>query len=94
MRARSDSWLQRRARINRILMRKRNHEGPYKEMAPATYRGFWSIVLHSSLSVFLSSGAGVAYAYYQSQIPLLDNIAQHSLFQTTHIYDRQRKTAL
>jgi membrane peptidoglycan carboxypeptidase len=39
----------------------------------------------------LSSGAGGAYAYYRSQLPLLNGIANHTLFQTTHIYDRNGK---
>ncbi len=31
------------------------------------------------------------YLYYQYQLPLINGIAQHSLFQTTHIYDRHGK---
>jgi membrane peptidoglycan carboxypeptidase len=31
------------------------------------------------------------YIYYQHQLPLIDSIAHHSLFQTTRIYDRHGK---
>jgi membrane peptidoglycan carboxypeptidase len=44
------------------------------------------------LLVSIATGtAGGAFAYYHAQLPLLDGIAQHSLFQTTHIYDRNGK---
>ena len=76
----------RRTRINRILMRKRHLERGYKTLAPRimTITAILLVVLTS----LISSGAGAAYAYYQAQLPLLNGIAQHSLFQTTHIYDR------
>ena len=41
-------------------------------------------------ALFLGS-AGAAFAYYQSQLPLLDNISSYQSFQTTHIYDRNGK---
>jgi len=69
-------------------MRKRRH-GRTREIAPRLVTLF--AVLLILLSSLLSGGAGAAYAYYQSQLPLLNGIAQHSLFQTTHIYDRNGK---
>ena len=84
-----DPWLMRRMRVNRIIMRKRRHErfpnvlGPRLAMA--------GLVVLAIVMILLSGGAGGAYAYYQSQLPLLNGIAQHSLFQTTHIYDRNGK---
>lgn len=85
----AELYMQRRARLNRLLMRKRRFERASKN---------WSMrlliaasVLMVLFTIFLSSGVGGAYAYYQSQLPLLNNIATHSLFQTTHIYDRNGK---
>lgn len=44
------------------------------------------------LFVLLISGSlGASYAYYQSQLPSLNGIANHTTFQTTHIYDRNGK---
>jgi membrane peptidoglycan carboxypeptidase len=43
------------------------------------------------LAIIVSGTVGGTYAYYRSQLPLLDDIAQHSLSQTTHIYDRNGK---
>ncbi|HLZ55453.1 MAG TPA: transglycosylase domain-containing protein [Ktedonosporobacter sp.] len=82
-------WTRRRVRINRILMRKRHLERGYTEMAPRVIT--FLAVLLILFATFLSSGAGATYAYYKSQLPLLDGIAQHSLFQTTYIYDRNGK---
>ena len=84
-----DPLLMRRIRVNRIIMRKRRHERFYSSIGSRlVIAGF--IVLAIAM-IFMSSGGGVAYAYYQSQLPLLNGIAQHSLFQTTHIYDRNGK---
>lgn len=48
------------------------------------------IVLFTLLMLFMGS-SGAVYAYYQAQLPLLNGIAQHTLFQTTRIYDRNGK---
>lgn len=45
------------------------------------------VVLGTFLALF-SGTLGVSYAYYQSQLPLLNGIANHTTFQTTRIYDR------
>ncbi|GCF09245.1 transglycosylase domain-containing protein [Dictyobacter arantiisoli] len=81
--------LQKRRRINRVFMRKHRHERLYVVFMPRLT--FIGLVL-MALCVSLSSGlGGAAVAFYVSQLPLLDGIAQHSLFQTTHIYDRTGK---
>src|SRR5260370_39675082 len=41
------------------------------------------------LLALISSGVGGAYAYYQAQLPLINGMANHSLFQSTRIYDRK-----
>jgi membrane peptidoglycan carboxypeptidase len=87
--AEAELYAQRRARLNRLLIRKRrvdrtnNNWGMRLIIAAA--------VLMVLFTIFLSTGVGGAYAYYQSQLPLLNTIATHSLFQTTHIYDRNGK---
>ena len=81
----------RRNRINRMLMRKR-HIGR-KYTSSNTGRGLMiaGAVLFILFAMLVSGGTGSAYAYYQAQLPLLNGIAQHSLFQTTRIYDRNGK---
>lgn len=79
----------RRIRVNRLLMRKRRHKRTYRELAPRV-----TLILATMLIVLVtlfSGSAGGALAFYQAQMPLLDGIANHSLFQTTHIYDRNGK---
>ncbi len=78
----------RRAHLNRLLKWKRRHARTGHGMPRLLVVVLVAIVL---LIVLLSGSAGGAYAYYQSQLPLLNNIATHSLFQTTHIYDRNGK---
>jgi membrane peptidoglycan carboxypeptidase len=86
--SRLDPGTQHRIRVNRMLMRKRRHERT-KEIAPRLVIVVAAILI--LLISLLSSGTGAAYAYYQAQLPLLNGIAAHSLFQTTHIYDRNGK---
>ncbi len=76
----------RRARINRKLLLRRRRERSYNELAPLVTK--IAIILLVVLIAVASSGVGAAYAYYQSQLPIVDEIAHHSLFQTTNIYDR------
>ncbi len=74
-------------RLNRIIMhKKRTHERYGRDLAPRVVIGVVIFIL--LLFSVLSTGAGGAYAYYRSQLPLLNGIADHSLFQSTHIYDR------
>ncbi len=78
----------RRTRVNRILMRKRRYQrlAPSQNGVQRLMLAF--VVICLVLFALLSSSAGAAFAYYQAQLPLLSGVASHSLFQTTHIYDR------
>ncbi|HLZ80317.1 MAG TPA: transglycosylase domain-containing protein [Ktedonobacteraceae bacterium] len=75
-----------RRKVNRLLLRKRMHERHSRTIVPRLL----TIILIVCIVLFslLSTGVGAAYAYYQGQLPLLNGIAAHSLFQSTHIYDR------
>src|SRR5579885_569768 len=79
----------RRARLNRLLMRRRRHQREGRGLS--RYLMVAAIVAVVVIVSFLSSGVGAAYAYYRSQLPLLNGVANHTLFQTTHIYDRNGK---
>lgn len=48
------------------------------------------LILTTFLLLFVGTAAG-AYIYYQYQLPLINGIARHALFQTTRIYDRHGK---
>ncbi len=75
-----------RVRVNRIIMRKRRQARVSKDMVPRIIAT--TIIVLAILTLLVSGSAGAGYAYYQRQLPLLNGIAQHSLFQTTRIYDR------
>jgi membrane peptidoglycan carboxypeptidase len=76
----------RRVHVNRMLMRKRRQARVSKDMVPRIVAV--SVIIAALLTLLVSGSAGAGYAYYQTQLPLLNGIAQHSLFQTTRIYDR------
>src|SRR5712691_11430352 len=76
----------RRARINRLIIRRRLHERYHRNIVPRLVIA--TIIFFTLLISLSSSGVGAAYAYYQAQLPLLNGVADHSLFQSTHIYDR------
>jgi membrane peptidoglycan carboxypeptidase len=84
-----DLFAIRRTRLNRLMIRKRRLGRDGKDIVPGLMLAI-AILLIIAVSS-LSSGVGVAYAYYDAQLPLLTGIAQHSLFQTTRIYDRNGK---
>ncbi|MBO0780063.1 MAG: hypothetical protein J2P37_14665, partial [Ktedonobacteraceae bacterium] len=84
-----DQEISRRTRVNRLLMRRRRHLRLSRELAPRVTLALAIVLI--VLTTLFSGSAGAAYAYYQAQMPLLDGIAQHSLFQTTRIYDRNGK---
>lgn len=73
----------------RYVMRKRRQE--------RTDRSFIkrlrtiALLILTLFSLLFVGTAAEAYLYYQQQLPLINNIAQHSLFQTTRIYDRHGK---
>jgi membrane peptidoglycan carboxypeptidase len=80
---------ERRARVKRMILRKRLHGRVGHDNASRIVLSFAiSLIV---IFVLLSSGAGAVYAYYQSQLPLLNDMATNSLFQSTHIYDRNGK---
>ncbi len=87
--AEAEVYAQRRARLNRLLIRKRRVDRTNRNWG--MHLLIAAAVLMVLFTIFLSTGVGGAYAYYQSQLPLLNTIATHSLFQTTHIYDRNGK---
>jgi len=81
----------RRARVNHILFIKRRHirQGRIEKAGPRLMVAL--LVICAVFMALFSGAAGVAFAYYQQQLPLLNGIASHALFQTTHIYDRNGK---
>jgi membrane peptidoglycan carboxypeptidase len=87
----AQAFAHRRARLNRIIIIKRRQQRSARSDTTAPRLMITAFVLAIVLFSLLSSGVGAAYAYYQSQLPLLNGIASHSLFQTTHIYDRNGK---
>ncbi len=79
----------RRTRINRIFLMKRRHERVNRSESYAP-RVMTMVIVSFAVLVFLfSSGVGGALAYYQAQLPVLNSMANHTLFQSTHIYDRK-----
>ena len=78
-----------RARVKRMILRKRLHGRQENDHAPRIVLSFAVTLI--VIFMLLSSGAGAVYAYYQSQLPLLNDMATNSLFQSTHIYDRNGK---
>ncbi len=86
-----DETALRRTRVNRILMRKRHIDRKYTNGKTGLRLLVAAAVLFIIFAMLISGGTGTAYAYYQAQLPLLNGIAQHSLFQTTRIYDRNGK---
>src|SRR5437879_2805639 len=79
---------QRRSRLNRVIIIKRRQQRSSRVESTAPRLMITTFIMAVVLFLLLSSSAGGAYAYYQSQLPLLSGVASHSLFQTTHIYDR------
>lgn len=78
-----------RNRLNRHLTRKRRFDRAYtKGLSIGGRLLIVAAALFALVLILFSSAAGGAYAYYQSQLPVLDGLANHTSFQTTHIYDR------
>jgi membrane peptidoglycan carboxypeptidase len=75
--------------INRLLLMKRRHERLNRSGSITPRVVTIVVVIFAVLFSLISSGAGVAFAYYQAQLPLLNGMANHTLFQSTHIYDRK-----
>ena len=80
---------QRRTRINHFFLMKRRQERFQRSLNASVRPLLVFFVFFAVLLSLISSGAGGAYAYYQAQLPLLNGIANHSLFQSTRIFDRK-----
>jgi membrane peptidoglycan carboxypeptidase len=78
-----------RTRINHFLLMKRRQERFQRSMNASSRPLALFIVFFVVLLSIVSSGVGGAYAYYQAQLPLLNGMANHTLFQSTRIYDRK-----
>lgn len=81
----------RRTRINRIMFIKRRHMRQNRVEAAGPRLMVVMLTLCAVIVTLFAGSAGAAFAYYQSQLPLLDNITSYQSFQTTHIYDRNGK---
>ncbi len=85
----AQNFAQRRTRINRFLLMKRRQERFHRSISSSSRMLTLIIVLFAVLLSLISSGVGGAFAYYQAQLPLLNGMANHTLFQSTRIYDRK-----
>ncbi len=81
----------RRARINRIMFIKRRHSRQTRIEAASPRFMVIMLTLCAVVGTLFAGSAGAAFAYYQAQLPLLNNISSYQAFQTTHIYDRNGK---
>src|SRR5579875_895492 len=76
------------SRLNRRLIHERVHRRTRRRRQFARRVVTSMAVIFATILVVLSGSIGAAYAYYQSQLPMLNGIANHTMFQTTRIYDR------
>lgn len=74
---------------NRFIIRKRR-QGRVDRSFGGRMRTIALLIL-TIFCVLLAGTTAEAYTYYQHQLPLINSIAHHSLFQTTRIYDRNSK---
>lgn len=85
---RSDPWrLSRTYKITRMIRKRR------ERMTPANKRigVIVSSIIIALLVILVSSGTISSYAYYQNQLPQLQNLANMQLEQSTRFYDRNGK---
>lgn len=80
----------RRNRVSRLVTQKRGERRARQQKYTSRLLATMAIML-ATLAVLFSGTFGVSYAYYESQLPQLNGIANHTKFQTTHIYDRNGK---
>lgn len=85
----AQNFAQRRVRINRFLLMKHRQERFHRSISSTSRVLTLFIVIFAVILSVISSGVGGAYAYYQAQLPLLNGMANHALFQSTRIYDRK-----
>src|SRR5437016_4777773 len=74
---------------NRYVMRKRRQERMDRSFV-GRIRATALMILNIFFMLFVGTTVG-AFAYYQHQLPLINGMAHHSLFQTSRIYDRNGK---
>src|SRR6266566_4541138 len=89
--ARPQPW--KRSRSMRIAMQMRHRRERWMKAHPSNTK-IWVIALTVFLVLLVitvSSGTAAAYAYYQSQVPRLQGLANQQVEQTTRIYDRNGK---
>src|SRR6266566_6783641 len=83
------NFAQHRTHINRIILRKRRQERINHRESAVPRLLTMMVVIFAVLLALLTGSAGGAFAYYQTQLPLLNGMANHTLFQSTRIYDRK-----
>jgi len=84
----AQNYALRRTRLNHMIIRRRRHERFGRSHVAKSGLLIAAFVILGVLLAFFSSGIGAALAYYQVNSPVLGNVANHSSFQTTRIYDR------
>src|SRR5579863_1137826 len=85
---RSKRW--KRSRTIRIALQMKHRRERWKKARPKKGK-IWGGVFAAQLLLIIilaSGGTAYGYGYYQSQLPLLQGLANRQINQTTHIYDR------
>lgn len=88
MAASNGSGRSRLARVNHRLVHERAHKRNKRRRKFASRLLTALALIFVTFFVILSGAIGASFAYYQSQLPMLNSIANHTTFQTTRIYDR------
>lgn len=80
-----------RSRTVRIAMQMKRRRARWQRNHPHKKNILIGVLVSFCLLIVIlvSSGSGEAYAYYQSQYPLVQGLANQQIDQTTHIYDRR-----
>jgi membrane peptidoglycan carboxypeptidase len=84
----SKPW--KRSHSVRVAMQMRHRRERWKQSRP-TGQKIWTIILTIFtllIVIIISSGTASGYAYYQSQLPRLQGLANQQVEQSTRIYDR------
>ena len=84
----SKQW--KRSRTIRIALQMKHRRERWRKAQPKKGK-IWGGVIAALLLLMIilaSGGTAYAYGYYQSQLPLLQGLANQQISQTTHIYDR------
>src|SRR6266852_171256 len=81
-------WKRSRTMRISMQMRLRRERWQRNQLNPTNLAKNIAIALALVLVILSSSGVASAYAYYQSEFPRLQGIANQQISQTSHIYDR------